>query len=933
MKDLIRQLSIADPELAETVQAALRQKSSPVSFQDTAMLLDETMWGLSREISFGYAVALGYAELIGEVPADLIQKYRQLIREAVQNGPTLGRIMATYLVPVLKYGNNGFLEHFLHTIHIMRTKGTYTLKTPLESLASLLNAGDSESGPGYLDLLCDTFSQELTYNQSLHLSHNLPKAVLSFPSSKRSWQIRQFRRIIKTDFRMTDTFLEGMERGLHLLSVQALERFVSLGLEKLQHDKKRGAKFLSLESKQGIDAYNDMLVTASISQVQPQLNRYLRARTGVALSVVSSKGAQAGEHEFSVYSDGKTICLPEEISIFERKAENLNLYKCFAKLESAYYEFGTYDFDLEKAMERCQLKQPPDLRPLTPDPHSDMERFFLLFPVKSLASDLFTLFEHGRIRLMLNRFYPGIVRQCFPMLQREATRLCKGGQPVDVIFLLYAEIALGISAEASFGVSDDVREQVKKFVHLFEIMMEDDQAVETCAELVLRTYSEMEFLLTKAGTESLEDFCTPLKTPFGRTLRPELFFSTHQNSERIAKAIKIRLEEKGVKTYKSDIRKRLMENSGNISPEDIREIILHPNQSSGPGEIQGQEMHFDLSWLDLSELLGNTGCPAIQADDVSGPVSWYKEWDCSLGDYLHNHTRVAHRLVTPLETGENDFYEQTLKRHQGLVRRIRYAFELLKPEELTILRQWTEGDEFDYRALLDFVMDKRAGIMPSDRLYIKRIKQQRDVAVLLLADISRSTANLVPPPAGGMKNIASAFPTREGGQSVLDIEKEAVVLFCEALSVVGDAFAIAGFSGTGRLGVDYFRIKDFENTLDHAVKERISTLSPQRSTRMGAAIRHAASQLEKVSARVRLLIILGDGFPNDTDYKREHAIEDTRKAIFEARSKNIYTKAITVNLAGDSKLDALYGSIHHNVISDVRELPDRLLRLYSALTR
>jgi len=187
-----------------------------------------------------------------------------------------------------------------------------------------------------------------------------------------------------------------------------------------------------------------------------------------------------------------------------------------------------------------------------------------------------------------------------------------------------------------------------------------------------------------------------------------------------------------------------------------------------------------------------------------------------------------------LETGENDFYEQTLKRHQGLVRRIRYAFELLKPEELTILRQWTEGDEFDYRALLDFVMDKRAGIMPSDRLYIKRIKQQRDVAVLLLADISRSTANLVPPPAGGMKNVASAFPTEEGGQSVLDIEKEAIVLFCEALSLVEDAFAIAGFSGTGRLGVDYFKVKGFEDILDHAVKERISTLSPQRSTRMGA---------------------------------------------------------------------------------------------------
>jgi nitric oxide reductase activation protein len=102
---------------------------------------------------------------------------------------------------------------------------------------------------------------------------------------------------------------------------------------------------------------------------------------------------------------------------------------------------------------------------------------------------------------------------------------------------------------------------------------------------------------------------------------------------------------------------------------------------------------------------------------------------------------------------------------------------------------------------------------------------------------------------------------------------------------------------------------------------------------MGAAIRHATSQLEKVSSKVRLLIIMGDGFPNDVDYKRDYAIEDTRKAIFEAHSKNIYTHAITVNFSGDSKLDDLYGNVHHNVISDVRELPDKLLRIYSGLTR
>jgi nitric oxide reductase activation protein len=274
-------------------------------------------------------------------------------------------------------------------------------------------------------------------------------------------------------------------------------------------------------------------------------------------------------------------------------------------------------------------------------------------------------------------------------------------------------------------------------------------------------------------------------------------------------------------------------------------------------------------------------------------------------------------LDRPIPELSDDFYMSTLKQYQELVQNIRYAFELLKPEGLTRLRQWVEGDEFDYRALLDFALDKKAGKIPSDRLYIKHIKQTRDVAVLLLVDLSRSTSNTV----------------YNSKMTILNVEKEAIVLFCEALEVVGDAFAIAGFSSTGPLGVDYLRIKDFEEPLDDRVKQRISAMAPQRNTRMGAAIRHAAHQLENISSKVRLLIILSDGFPNDIDYKHQYAIEDTRKAIFEARSKNIFTHAITVHFSGDSKLDDLYGNVHHNVISDVRELPDKLLRIYGTLTR
>ncbi|UCD89650.1 MAG: VWA domain-containing protein, partial [Desulfobacterales bacterium] len=401
---------------------------------------------------------------------------------------------------------------------------------------------------------------------------------------------------------------------------------------------------------------------------------------------------------------------------------------------------------------------------------------------------------------------------------------------------------------------------------------------------------------------------------FGRSIRPDLFFSAYRKYENVAKKLKINIEEKGFKIYKSDIKKRLVENNGFLSHQDLKDLIFLAHKSNGAFPMAQQNTTTDLSWLDLSILFGDSDFPRFENQDFSGPIAWYQEWDHNLQDYLRDYVRVLEQTIT-CQSG--DFYDLTLQRYSGLIKKIRYAFDLLKPEGLIRLRQWIEGDEFDYRAMLDYVLDKKAGKIPSERLYIKHIKQLRDVSVLLLVDLSRSTAN----------------PILGSQATVMDVEKEAIVLFCEALEVVGDAFSIAGFSGTGRLGVDYLRVKDFDEKIDDTIKQRIDALSPRRGTRMGAAIRHATRQLERALSKVRLLIILSDGFPNDVDYKQNYAVEDTRKAISEARSKNIYTHGITINIAADSKLDDLYGNIHHNVISDVRELPDKLLRIYSGLTR
>ncbi|MGA6925358.1 MAG: VWA domain-containing protein, partial [Desulfosarcina sp.] len=393
--------------------------------------------------------------------------------------------------------------------------------------------------------------------------------------------------------------------------------------------------------------------------------------------------------------------------------------------------------------------------------------------------------------------------------------------------------------------------------------------------------------------------------PWGRRLDPTHFGPFQTIHQRLAADIHNQLTQRDIRVYRSDLRQLLVRQNGQVSLADIHSLIVKPSAAPAP---------VDLSWLDLTSLMCRHGLGSPVNDSPGADTFRYREWDWCMGDNLPDRVRVR---VSKIDAADPAFYRQTLDRFSGLARRIRYAFERLRPEAITILRQWREGDAFDYRALLDFILDRKAGLMPSDRLFVKRMKQVRDVAVLLLVDLSRSTANEVD----------------DRGTRVLDVEKQAIVLFCEALKAVGDRFAIAGFSGTGPLGVDFYRIKDLDTPVDDAVKARIAAMAPQRSTRMGAAIRHATALMSPIDARVRLIIVLGDGFPNDLDYKGAYAVEDTRRAVMEARTAAIHLKAITVNAADNRQLDRLYGRTHHCLIGDVRDLPDRLVRVYSALTR
>ena len=172
---------------------------------------------------------------------------------------------------------------------------------------------------------------------------------------------------------------------------------------------------------------------------------------------------------------------------------------------------------------------------------------------------------------------------------------------------------------------------------------------------------------------------------------------------------------------------------------------------------------------------------------------------------------------------------------------------------------------------------------------------------------------------------------------IIDLEKESTVLFIKALETIGDSYGIYGFSGYGRDNVEFYVIKDLDETFGDKVKKRIDKIAPIRSTRMGPAIRHAIVKLDAYDAKVKILMLVSDGRPQDHGYGRdrtekEYAIHDTKQALLEARRKGITPFALTVDKEGHDYLGQMCEDMGYEVVADIEQLPQRLPTLYRRLT-
>ncbi len=257
----------------------------------------------------------------------------------------------------------------------------------------------------------------------------------------------------------------------------------------------------------------------------------------------------------------------------------------------------------------------------------------------------------------------------------------------------------------------------------------------------------------------------------------------------------------------------------------------------------------------------------------------------------------------------DDFVAQTLNKHRGLIKHLRKTFEAMRDEDRLLKRQ-SDGDGIDIDALVEALADTRDGSEMSERLFTRMHRSERNIAVIFMVDMSGSTK--------GWINEA---------------ERESLILLCEALESLGDRYAIYGFSGMARKRCEIYRIKEFSESYNDEIRARISGIEAKDYTRMGFAIRHLSRILMEVDARTRILITISDGKPDDYDsYRGDYAIEDTRRALIEARREGIHPYCITIDEQARDYLPHMYGPAAFTVIDQVHLLPLKVSDIYRRLT-
>ncbi len=564
------------------------------------------------------------------------------------------------------------------------------------------------------------------------------------------------------------------------------------------------------------------------------------------------------EQDEVAWTDGETLYLPELMAFLDDKSDNFQLYKILVTFLWSQMRFGT-------------LNQP-------------LAEIFAKYDDPVKAQSLFFNLEKQRLEAKIADELPGL----FKNIQYFSNELKTGSEAIS-------EQVISDLQQKQAGLEETLRWLDQLYYEVGEIPpplcfhgeLKPEEAWKARELRLLREKARLRDSL-RVIMEEVEEGAEDREIPDSFEVR-----ETDETPEERLESLQIELtlddQPMPIPDHVKSLLRSVLLDFGEIPPD-----YLVP---AGEGE-------YDAELLQDAELNPEDVWAGTYHEEGA---FHYREWDAARQTYKKNWCVMRELEIEHDDTG---FYQQTMEKYGGHIHSLRQTFEMLRGEDRVLKRQLF-GDDVDIDALVEAWGDVCAGREMTQHLFTRMHKDDRNIAVMFMVDMSGSTR--------GWINEA---------------EREALILMAEALETLGDRYAIYGFSGWTRKRCEVFRIKSFEDQWDEAAKARTCGIEPKDYTRMGVAIRHLTHKLAQVDARVKLLITLSDGKPDDYDleYRGQYGIEDTRQALLEARRENIHPFCITIDKEGQDYLPHMYGKANYIVIDEVRKLPVKVSDIYRKLT-
>ncbi len=309
-------------------------------------------------------------------------------------------------------------------------------------------------------------------------------------------------------------------------------------------------------------------------------------------------------------------------------------------------------------------------------------------------------------------------------------------------------------------------------------------------------------------------------------------------------------------------------------------------------------------------------------EPVSDPFM-YQEWDYHVQLYRPDWTTVIERRQP---AGNPQIMDKILDKYKPVASRIKHLIDAMQPQGIVRRRGYEEGEELDLNAAIRAMVDIRRGTMPNPQINIRITRHIRDLAIVLLLDLSESTN----------EKVGQRLPEdedSEDGTTILSLTRESAGLLSWAIDSIGDAFAVHGFASDGRHDVQYYRFKDFDQRYEDQAKARLAGMRGGLSTRMGAALRHAGHHLANQNASKRLVLLVTDGEPADIDERDpQYLRHDAKKAVDDLATRGIYTYCLTLDPQADRYVARIFGENHYSIVDNVERLPERLPDVFAAIT-